>query len=189
MRICTREASGHGTTPAGTTRGAAVEFCVAAVRRHDSTAGRLAQASQVCKELLQARLAELKEQRSLAAEQAAQALRDRKRDLILSCFEPLEEGAIVYRCIIHHQTWGTTPCRSTLKVPYERVKLPLMLRHLQTVHPTEYGIMSSCLSCSTIDDGVPCPVRLMTTKWSSSGHMWQSQRNGPTGAAHRCPIV
>ena len=73
------------TTPAGTTRGAAVEFCVAAVRRHDSTAGRLARASQVCKELLQARLAELKEQRSLAAEQAAQALRDRKRDLILSC--------------------------------------------------------------------------------------------------------
>ena len=88
----------------------AVEFCVAAVRRHDSTAGRLAQASQVCKELLQARLAELKEQRSLAAVQAAQALRDRKRDLILSCSEPLEEGAIVYRCIIHHQAWGTTPC-------------------------------------------------------------------------------
>ena len=94
-----------------------------------------------------------------------------------------------HRLPLYHQTWGTTPCRSTLKVPYERVKLPLMLRHLQTVHPTEYGIMSSCLSCSTIDDGVPCPVRLMTTKWSSSGHMWQSQRNGPTGAAHRCPIV
>ena len=144
MRICTREASGHGTTPAGTTHGAAVEFCVAAVRRHDSTAGRLAQASQVCKELLQARLAELKEQRSLAAEQAAQALRDRKCDLILSCCNMLRTARRGrHRLPLYHPSpdmWGTTPCRSTLKVPYERVKLPLMLRHLQTVHPTEYGI-------------------------------------------------
>ena len=49
-----------------------------------TTVGRLAQASQLCKRLLQARLAALKEQRRLA-EQAAQARRDRKRNTTLSC--------------------------------------------------------------------------------------------------------
>ena len=73
------------------------------------TAGRLAQVSQACKGLLQARLEALKEERRRAIEQAAQGLH-RKRELILSCFEPLEEGAIVYRCIAHHTAMGGTPC-------------------------------------------------------------------------------
>ena len=107
-----------------------------------TTAGRLAQASQFCKELLQARLAELKEQHRLAAEQVAQARRDRKFDLILSCFEPLEEGAIVFRCITHSLACGTTPCRCSLKVPHDRLKLSLMLNHIKTRHPTEYSIVS-----------------------------------------------
>ena len=61
-----------------------------------ATAGRLARASHTCKELLQARLEVLKEQRRLAAQQAAQARLERKRAMIISCFEPLEEGAIVF---------------------------------------------------------------------------------------------
>ena len=107
-----------------------------------ATAGRLARASHTCKELLQARLEVLKEQRRLAAQQAAQARLERKRAMIISCFEPLEEGAIVFRCITHRQAWGTTPCRCTLKIPHDRLKLSSMLNHIKNRHPTEYGIMS-----------------------------------------------
>ena len=83
-----------------------------------TTAGRLAQVSQGFKLLLQPRLAALKEAaRRLADKQAAQAL-ERKRQMVMSCFEPLEEGALVYRCIVH-RTAGTTPCHGSLKVSRE----------------------------------------------------------------------
>ena len=110
------------------------------------TAGRLAQASQACRKLLQPRLHVLTEERRLAAEQAAQAAqarRDRKREVILSCFEPLEEGAIVYRCIIHQTAMGATPCRCTLRFqPSLRNMIPVMLNHIRHAHPAQYGIMS-----------------------------------------------
>lgn len=108
-----------------------------------TTAGRLAQASQACKLLLLERLEALKEKRRLLAEQRAQARRDQKRELILSCFEPLEEGAIVYRCIIHRAAMGATPCRCTLRIqPALRNKLAVMCNHLKHAHPAQYGIMA-----------------------------------------------
>ena len=109
---------------------------------NETTAGRLAQASQACKLLLQVSLEALKEKRRLLAEQRAQARRDQKHDLILSCFEPLEEGAIVYRCIIHRAAMGATPCRCTLRITPGRNKLAVMRNHLQYAHPAQYGIMA-----------------------------------------------
>ena len=110
-----------------------------------TTAGRLAQANQDCKELLRRRLEALKEERRLAAEQAAQARRQRKNNAILSCFEPLEEGSVVYRCIIHHTFTSSTPCSRTLRVPQERRKLPILLNHIMHAHPAEYGIITALL--------------------------------------------
>ena len=113
-----------------------------------ATVGPLAQTSRACRELLQARLEKVKEKRRLAAEQAAKARRDRKREAIMSCFEPLEEGAVVYRCIIHHTFMGFTPCRCTLKVQLDRMKLSIMHNcnnHIKRAHPVEYGIMTALL--------------------------------------------
>jgi hypothetical protein len=105
-----------------------------------ATVGRLAQASQACKELLQPRLEALKQAQRLAAAEAAQARGNQKREAIMACFEPLEEGAIVYRCIIHQGAMGTTPCRQTLKVTHN--KLGYMLNHIKRFHPAQYGVMS-----------------------------------------------
>ena len=110
-----------------------------------TTAGRLAQVSQGFKLLLQPRLAALNEAaRRLADKQAAQAL-ERKRQMVISCFGPLEEGAIVYRCIVHRTARGTTPCHGSLKVSRGNCIDMAMLRHIKHAHPMLYGLINALI--------------------------------------------
>ena len=106
------------------------------------TAGRLAQASQACKLLLQPRLGAIAEARRLAAEEAAKARRNRKRDLILSCFEQaVDHGDNLYRCTTHAHT-DATPCHCVLKLRNGDSGLSRFLNHLKQMHPAQYGIMT-----------------------------------------------
>ena len=62
-----------------------------------TTAGRLAQASRACQQLLLQRLIDLSEERRLAAQAQMEARRQRKRAAVIQCFEAIDGGAF-YRC-------------------------------------------------------------------------------------------
>ena len=71
-----------------------------------ATAGRLAQASSACKELLQHRLDELREERRGVEQARMEETKQRKRTAILWCFEEVDGGAF-YECKLLCTAGGT----------------------------------------------------------------------------------
>ena len=58
------------------------------------------------------RSTEAEQERHRLAEEEASAWRSQQREAeqaVMACFKPLEEGAMVYRCIIHNQRISATP--------------------------------------------------------------------------------
>ena len=78
-----------------------------------TTAGRLAQASRACKELLGQRLVVLREEHRLAAQAQMEEQRQRKRAAVLELFDTVDGGAF-YSCKAH--TVGIYPCGRRLRV-------------------------------------------------------------------------
>jgi hypothetical protein len=110
-----------------------------------TTAGRLAQASRVCKELLKPRLVALRAGLRLAAQARREELRQRKRAAVLQLFEVVDGGAF-YRCMAH--VWsGGTPCGKHLHVARSG-SLSRLMCHLQQYHADEYR--AAMLACDMI---------------------------------------
>ena len=98
-------------------------------------AGRLAQTSKYCKELLKQRLAALREERRLAAQAQMEARRQRKQAALLEFFEAVDGGPF-HRCKAHVLAMGT-PCGKQLRVPRSG-SLQVFFSHLQRFHSAEY---------------------------------------------------
>ena len=97
-----------------------------------ATAGRLAQASHSCKELLQQRLVDLREERRLAEAARVAALAAARRAALLQFFQP-GQGVDEYHCIAHAMAGGT-PCGRRLRT---RGSLSVLINHLRTFHSAE----------------------------------------------------
>lgn len=100
-----------------------------------ATAGRLAQTSKYWKELLEQRLAALREERRLAAQAQMEAQRQQKRAALLEFFEAVDGGPI-HRCKAHVLAMGT-PCGRQLRMPNSG-SLIVFMSHLQRFHSAEY---------------------------------------------------
>jgi hypothetical protein len=103
-----------------------------------TTAGRLAQASRACQQLLLQRLIDLCEERRLAAQAQMEARRQRKRAAVIQCFEAIDGGAF-YRCKAHNVAFGTL-CGKQLRAPRSG-SLQVLMSHMQHKHPAEYGAL------------------------------------------------
>jgi hypothetical protein len=133
----------HGSSPARVGARAAALFVALLVDA--TTAGRLAQASRVCKELLKPRLVALRAGLRLAAQARREELRQRKRAAVLQLFEVVDGGAF-YRCMAH--VWsGGTPCGKHLHVARSG-SLSRLMCHLQQYHADEYR--AAMLACDMI---------------------------------------
>ena len=101
----------------------ALQQCFAEQVPDATTAGRVAQASHVrgsrccCSHSSKRSRRRAALQQSQSKQPNRQSRRSRKREMILSCFEQLEEGAMVYRCIIHQQAMDSTLCRCIMRAP------------------------------------------------------------------------
>lgn len=98
-----------------------------------ATAGRLAQASQSCKELLQQRLATLREEFRLQQQARMAAYSNQRRAALLQFFRPGEGGA-TFVCNAHAMAGGT-PCGMRLRA---RGSLSVLFNHLRNYHSAEY---------------------------------------------------
>lgn len=107
-----------------------------------ATAGRLAQASQACKQLLQPRLIELRKERRLAAQAQMEARRQQRRAALLEFYEQIGSGT-VYRCKAHTMAGGT-PCGRQLRVPRSG-SLQVLMQHLSHYHSAEYASLKLAL--------------------------------------------
>ena len=103
-----------------------------------TTAGRLAQASRSCKELLRQRLVDLRQERRLAEQARMEAQRRRKHAAVLEHFEAIDGGAF-YECKAHSMAGGT-PCGQRLHVPRSGSVMVLM-KHMQCYHSAEYSAL------------------------------------------------
>jgi hypothetical protein len=108
-----------------------------------TTAGRLSQASHACKQLLQQRLVQLREERRLAIQAQMEAMRQQKRAVLLELFEAID-GGLSYRCKAHMLAFGT-PCGRQLRVPRSG-SLQVLMSHLQHYHSADTA--RSCCSSS-----------------------------------------
>ena len=106
-------------------------------------AGRLAQTSKYCKELLEQRLGALREERRVAAQARMEALRQQKRAALLELFEAVDGGPF-HRCKAHVLAMGT-PCGRLLRMPHSG-SLTVFMSHLQRFHSAEHTALMLQLS-------------------------------------------
>ena len=110
----------------------------------ETTAGRLAQGSRACKQLVQQHLIEFQEERRLAAEARKAAKRQQRRAALFDLFEEADGGAF-YTCKVHAVAGGT-PCGRQLRIARQNLKVStLMLAHLARYHVAEYTALKILL--------------------------------------------
>ena len=107
-------------------------------------AGRLAQASVACKQLLQHPLAALLEKRRLAQQARMEAQRQRQRAAMLEFFTPSLCGLFL-QCNAHAMAGGT-PCGRAIRAARDAYSPrsassmhQALIAHLQNFHSAEYG--------------------------------------------------
>ena len=105
----------------------------------ERTAGRLAQASHECKQLLpQQCLVQIREAHRLAEKAQMEARRQRKRAVVLELFEAVDGGPF-HVCKANAMTGGT-PCGKRLHVARSG-SLQVLMRHLASFHSAEYSAL------------------------------------------------
>ena len=109
-----------------------------------ATAGRLAQASSACKELLQHRLDELREERRGVEQARMEETKQRKRTAILWCFEEVDGGAF-YECKLLCTADGT-PCGCRLRASNRgRINVLSLKAHLECKHAALFAMMKQLM--------------------------------------------
>ena len=112
----------------------------------ETTAGRLAQGSRACKQLVQQRLVEFQEERRLAAEARKAAKRQQRRAALFDLFEEADGGALHLQgtcCGWWNAKWP--PAAHRPAEPEGQQLSTLMLAHLARYHVAEYTALKILL--------------------------------------------